>query len=148
MTEQTEAAKLLEGITSGEWETHLSFDASGYPCFFIHGMAGDEKRDMARLEANAKLIAAAPRLIRDLLAALAAKEQEIERLVATWRKEAEENLAESSRIRSAVKEWTSAEDRAVTRAYTRRFLADELEALVSPSRAEDRHTQDAGGTTE
>lgn len=52
--------------TPGPWETHFGFDETGYPCFFIHGMSGDAKRDHAVLANDAHLIAAAP----DLLAAL------------------------------------------------------------------------------
>jgi hypothetical protein len=52
--------------TRGPWETHVDWDARGYPCFYIHGFSGDQKRDEPVLHANARLIAAAP----DLLAAL------------------------------------------------------------------------------
>lgn len=50
----------------GPWETHHGYDVTGYPCYYLHGVCGDGKRDTAVHEANARLIAAAP----DLLAAL------------------------------------------------------------------------------
>jgi hypothetical protein len=60
------------GHTPGPWATHVDFDATGYPCYYIHGLSGDQKRDDDTLIANAALISAAP----DLLAAL--------KLVAEW----------------------------------------------------------------
>jgi len=51
-------------FTPGPWQTHVGHDATGYPCFFIHGMSGDAKRDVTTLEANARLIAAAPDMRR------------------------------------------------------------------------------------
>lgn len=49
--------------TPGPWETHHSHDVTGYPCFYIHGLSGDQKRDEATLMANTRLIAAAPDLL-------------------------------------------------------------------------------------
>jgi hypothetical protein len=51
--------------TPGPWQSHYAFDVTGYPCFFIHGISGEQKHNAVVLEANTKLIAAAP----DLLAA-------------------------------------------------------------------------------
>lgn len=52
--------------TPGPWEIHYEYDLSGYPCFFIHGFSGDQKRDEDTLCANARLIAAAPELLEAL----------------------------------------------------------------------------------
>ncbi len=52
--------------TPGPWETHFAHDVTGYPAFYIHGMSGDQKRDEPTLQANAKLIAAAPELLQSL----------------------------------------------------------------------------------
>jgi hypothetical protein len=49
--------------TPGPWQTSFAHNAVGYPCFFIHGMSGEQKRDEATLAANAHLIAAAPDLL-------------------------------------------------------------------------------------
>lgn len=49
--------------TPSPWFTRVEHDVTGYPCFFIAGMAGDQKRDMPVLEANARLIAASPDLL-------------------------------------------------------------------------------------
>lgn len=47
----------------GPWETHHGYDVTGYPCYYLHGVCGDGKRDTAVHEANARLIAAAPDLL-------------------------------------------------------------------------------------
>ncbi len=52
--------------TPGPWEIRRDTDVTGYPVFSIAGMSGEQKRDVVTLDANARLIAAAP----DLLAAL------------------------------------------------------------------------------
>jgi hypothetical protein len=56
---------LRSNHTPGSWEVHVGSDVTGYPCYFIHGFSGDQKRDVRLHDANARLIAAAP----DLLAA-------------------------------------------------------------------------------
>jgi hypothetical protein len=57
--------------TPGPWQTHHSVDATGYPCFFIHGISSSQKRDTEVLDANAKLIAAAPALLAACKGAMA-----------------------------------------------------------------------------
>ena len=56
--------------TRGPWEVHYGHDVTGYPCYYIHGFAGDQKRDDAMHDANARLIAAAPDLLEALKLAL------------------------------------------------------------------------------
>lgn len=48
--------------TPGPWEVSRGYNQSGYPCFFINGMSGDQKRDVATLDANARLMDASPDL--------------------------------------------------------------------------------------
>jgi hypothetical protein len=48
--------------TPRPWQTSIGHDARGYPYFYIHGMSGDQKRDVETLNANAQLIACAPDL--------------------------------------------------------------------------------------
>ena len=55
-----------QGYSPGPWEVHHGFDVTGYPCFYIHGLSGEQKRDKSALEANAHLIAAAPDLAEAL----------------------------------------------------------------------------------
>lgn len=52
--------------TPGPWQVSRGYNTTDYPCFYIHGMAGDQKRDVATLDANARLIAAAPELLEAL----------------------------------------------------------------------------------
>ena len=52
--------------TPGPWYVRLAMDLTGYPMYAIAGMSGDQKRDLPTLQANARLIAAAPELL-DLL---------------------------------------------------------------------------------
>lgn len=59
--------------TKGPWQTHWTPDAQGYPKFYIHGMAGDQKRNELEQQANADFIAHAREDIPYLLA-------EVERL--------------------------------------------------------------------
>ncbi len=71
MSDRNERSEFLAGDPSprwipGPWETHVSWDVTGYPCFFVHGLAGGEKRDLLRLTASSRLIAAAPDLYREL----------------------------------------------------------------------------------
>ena len=56
----------MSNHTKGPWETHVGYDATGYPGYFVHGFSGDEKRDDAIHAANARLIAAAPDLLEAL----------------------------------------------------------------------------------
>lgn len=48
------------------WECHYDWDMTGYPCFYLHGLSGDQKRDKASLDASKKLIEAAPDLLEAL----------------------------------------------------------------------------------
>lgn len=52
--------------TPGPWAVRFDHDQTGYPCYFIRGFSGDQKRDVQLHAANSNLIAAAP----DLLAAV------------------------------------------------------------------------------
>lgn len=54
--------------TPGPWEIRVGFDVTGYPCYFIKGVSGDEKRNYERLEANAHIMASAPELLEALKA--------------------------------------------------------------------------------
>lgn len=51
------------GHTPGEWQVHYEHDATGYPCYFIHGFSGIDKCDSDLHESNMRLIAAAPELL-------------------------------------------------------------------------------------
>ena len=63
-----EAARLLDGITPGEWQWYYYPDGrkllTGEPCGVIHCLDGPMDIDPA----DAAFIAAAPRLVRGLLA--------------------------------------------------------------------------------
>lgn len=50
----------MSNHTPGPWEISRGYTNSGYPCFWINGMSGLEKHDVATLDANARLIAEAP----------------------------------------------------------------------------------------
>jgi len=50
----------------GPWHVHHQADATGYPCFYIHGLAGDDKRDTHSLNLTADVIKAAPDLLEAL----------------------------------------------------------------------------------
>ena len=52
--------------TPGQWETHWSHDVTGYPAFYIHGLSGEQKYDAPALDANARLISAAPEMLAAL----------------------------------------------------------------------------------
>jgi len=56
----------MDAHTPGPWSARFDHDATGYPCYFLHGVSGDEKRNVQRLAANARLIAAAPELLEAL----------------------------------------------------------------------------------
>lgn len=44
-------------------EMHFAHDCTGYPCFYIHGMSGDQKRDEKALASHVRLFTAAPELL-------------------------------------------------------------------------------------
>lgn len=46
----------------GNWEMHYDWDVDGYPCFYLHGLAGDQKEDRKSLNEALALMAAAPYL--------------------------------------------------------------------------------------
>lgn len=52
--------------TGSGLQIHVAHDATGYPCFYIHGLAGDEKRDGKSLDAYVRLFEAAPELLEAL----------------------------------------------------------------------------------
>lgn len=62
MSTQPDHQSTKPAFTYGPWEVHYGHDVTGYPCYFIHGVSGEEKRNGDRLEANARLIATAPEL--------------------------------------------------------------------------------------
>jgi hypothetical protein len=49
---------------------HFDWDVTGYPVFYVHGLAGEGKRDRNKLDAMLVLFEAAPELL-DALKALA-----------------------------------------------------------------------------
>jgi hypothetical protein len=76
MSEQDKYA----GATPGPWAVHSAHDASGYPCFYIHGMAGEQKWDAAALQATCKLIAATPALAAENTSLRATRDELLEAL--------------------------------------------------------------------
>jgi hypothetical protein len=62
MKDSTET-KPVPSHTPGPWKVRPSHDATGYPCYFIHGISGEQKHHEPTLVANARLIAAAPDLL-------------------------------------------------------------------------------------
>ena len=61
MSDETVMPSYMRGL-----QMHFAHDVSGYPCFYIHGMSGDQKRDAKALASHVRLFTAAP----DLLASL------------------------------------------------------------------------------
>lgn len=70
--------------TPAPWEIRVGFDVTGYPCYFIKGVSGDEKRNYERLEANAHIMAAAPELLEALKHVVAAERAFIEDTNGAW----------------------------------------------------------------
>lgn len=52
--------------TPRPWSVSVGEDVTGYPCFFVGGLCGEEKRDKALIESIRVLIQAAPEM-RDFL---------------------------------------------------------------------------------
>jgi len=54
-------------------QMHVEHDPTGYPCFYIHGLSGDQKHDEAKLAEYVRLFEAAPELlalVKDMVDAL------------------------------------------------------------------------------
>ena len=47
-------------------QMHVEHDPTGYPCFYIHGLSGDQKHDEAKLAEYVRLFEAAPELLAAL----------------------------------------------------------------------------------
>lgn len=71
----TDLHQACERATKGPWEMHYSYDVTGYPCFYIHGLSGDQKRDLKTLEANVNYIALSREAIPKLLACIEAMDK-------------------------------------------------------------------------
>lgn len=66
-----ELKALCEKATPGPWEMHVSYDVTGYACYFIHGFAGIQKSDFAQHhQHNMGLMQAARTALPDLLSDL------------------------------------------------------------------------------
>lgn len=44
-------------------QMHYEYDCTGYPCFYVHGISGDDKRDTALLNEYVKLFRKAPDML-------------------------------------------------------------------------------------
>lgn len=72
-----ELLRLAEKATPRPWQMHCGYDLSGYPCFFVHGLSGQQKYDMPMLDATTSYIAYACNLAPRLAATLAEQDAKL-----------------------------------------------------------------------
>jgi hypothetical protein len=73
-------AEREQQATKGPWGVRFDSDVTGYPCYFIKGVSGDDKRDVQTLAANARFIEGSRDDVPYLLSLVAQQAQEIQDL--------------------------------------------------------------------